>query len=92
MTVDTTATRPGLLVLTDVFYPGWKVTVDRRPAKIERVDYLLRGVRVGAGHHVVRFSYEPSSFTIGWLISVISLLAVLVLGGVGWARLRRRRG
>jgi Bacterial membrane protein YfhO len=92
VTVDATATRAGLLVLTDVFYPGWKVTVDGRPAKIERVDYLLRGVRVGAGHHVVRFSYEPSSFTIGWIISVISLLAVLVLGGVGWARLRRRRG
>ena len=48
-----------LLVLTDVHYPGWKATVDGEPAQIERVDYLLRGVRVPAGSHRVEFSYEP---------------------------------
>jgi hypothetical protein len=89
--VDATAARPGLLVLTDVFYPGWKVTVDGRPAKIERVDYLLRGVRVGSGRHVVRFSYAPASFTVGWIVSLVSLVAIVALGALGWIRRRRRR-
>ena len=37
------------MVLTDNYYPGWQVTVDGHPAKIERVDYLLRGVVIGPG-------------------------------------------
>ena len=39
----------GMLVLSDTWYPGWHATVDGHDAKVERVDYLLRGVRVGPG-------------------------------------------
>jgi hypothetical protein len=77
-----------LLVLTDVYFPGWKATVDGRSADIERVDYLLRGVRVPPGAHTVEFSYEPASWRIGW---IISLLAILATAGVGLVGLRRRR-
>ena len=38
-----------LLVLGDVYYPGWKASVDGDEVPIERVDYLLRGVRIGPG-------------------------------------------
>jgi hypothetical protein len=82
------ATRPALLVLTDVYYPGWKATVDGRGAKIERVDYLLRGVRVPAGAHRVELRYEPASWRAGWIVSAFALLAIAGLALVG---LRRRR-
>jgi hypothetical protein len=83
------ARRRSLLVLTDVHYPGWKATVDGRPATIERVDYLLRGVVVPAGRHEVEFSYEPASWRIGWIASGLGLLTLFAMAGVG---LRRRRG
>ena len=59
-----------LLVLTDVHYPGWKATVDGRPADVERVNYLLRGVAVPAGTHRVEFRYEPLSWRVGWIVSL----------------------
>jgi uncharacterized membrane protein YfhO len=81
--VDATARRPGELVLTDVHYPGWTVTVDGKEADLHRVDYLLRGTTLAAGRHRVEFRYEPASFRVGWIVSLIALaglLAALVLG------------
>jgi hypothetical protein len=81
--VDATARRPSELVLTDVHYPGWKVKVDGRTADLHRVDYLLRGTSLPAGRHRVEFTYEPTSWRIGWIVSLIALIglvAVLALG------------
>jgi uncharacterized membrane protein YfhO len=80
--------RAGLLVLADTYYPGWKAEVDGEEVPVERVDYLLRGVPVPAGAHTVVFRYEPLSWTIGWVVSLLALLGLavaLVAGG------RRRR-
>jgi membrane protein YfhO len=87
--VDATARRPGELVLTDVHYPGWKVTLDGEPADLHRVNYLLRGTTLPAGRHRVEFSYEPVSFRIGWIVSLLALVALTAAVVVG---LRRRRG
>jgi hypothetical protein len=86
---DASARRAGLLVLTDVFYPGWKATVDGRDVPIERVNYLLRGVPIPAGNHRVEFRYEPTSYRVGWIISLVALLVVLAVAIVG-LRSRRR--
>jgi hypothetical protein len=82
------ASRPSLLVLTDVHYPGWEASVDGRSVPIERVDYLLRGVPIPEGDHRVEFRYDPASYRAGWIISLVSGLAVLLAGLIGW---RRRR-
>jgi len=82
------APRRSLLVLTDVHYPGWKAYVDGQEAPVERVDYLLRGVMVPAGRHIVEFRYEPLSVRAGLIISVLGLVALLSAAGLG---LRRRR-
>jgi hypothetical protein len=84
-----TTSRPGLLVLTDNYFPGWKASVDGRPTPIYRVDYLLRGVPLPAGSHRVVFSYQPASWRWGRIISGLTLLAVLVAALVGWRRRRR---
>ncbi|HEV8152854.1 MAG TPA: YfhO family protein [Solirubrobacteraceae bacterium] len=86
--IRTRTTRPGLLVLTDSFYPGWKATVDGQDAKIHRVDYLVRGVQVPAGEHTVRFRYEPASWRVGWITSAVALAVILGAVVLG---LRRRR-
>ena len=71
--------QPGLLVLTDAYYPGWTVWVDGQEQPLRRVDYLFRGVVLTAGEHRIDFRYEPTSFRTGLLISLASLLA-LTLG------------
>lgn len=88
VTVRTRASREAMLVLSDNWYPGWKAELDGREVPIERVDYLFRGVRVGPGSHTVEFRYEPLSWRVGWIVSLISAagLAVVLLVGV-----RRRR-
>jgi hypothetical protein len=86
--VRTSTGRPALLVLTDSFFPGWKATVDGEEARVHRVDYLVRGVRVPAGRHTVRFRYEPASWRTGWILSLVALVVVLAAVAVG---LRRRR-
>ncbi len=82
----------GVLVLSDNNFPGWKAEVDGRPADVEQVDYLFRGVRIGPGSHTVEFRYEPLSWTIGWIISTISLAVLAVAVIVGIRRRRRAAG
>jgi hypothetical protein len=82
---------PGLLVLSDNDFPGWKAKVDGRSVPIERVDYLFRGVRIGPGTHTVEFRYDPVSWKIGWILSLASLAGLCVVVLVGLRR-RKRAG
>jgi hypothetical protein len=80
------ARRPAEVVLSDVFYPGWEARVDGRPARLDRVDYLFRGVPVAAGRHTVEMRYRPDSFRAGWILSLVALAAVAALAVVGVRR------
>jgi hypothetical protein len=71
------ADRRALVVLSDVYMPGWHATVDGRDAAIERVDYLLRGIPVGAGAHRIVLEYRPASWRIGWIVTVLTALGLL---------------
>ncbi|UCD84969.1 MAG: YfhO family protein [Deltaproteobacteria bacterium] len=64
----------GFLVLSDVYYPGWKVYVDGKEERIYRADYLLRAVYLSLGFHQVKFIYDPMSFKVGLWITFITLL------------------
>jgi hypothetical protein len=76
------AAKPALLVLNDSFFPGWEARVDGSPTKIHRANALVRGVFLAAGDHRVEFSYRPKSFLIGVTISLATLLAAIVVGGL----------
>ena len=86
---------PGLLVLGDTYYPGWKAYVDGEKTPIYPTDVALRSVYLEPGEHEVKFVYSPGSFKVGALVSVLSLLALGVYAGWGvarglWMRLRQR--
>jgi hypothetical protein len=79
----------GFLVLTDVWYPGWRCRVDGEPARIWRADFLFRAVQVTAGPHRVEFTFEPESYLWGRRITAITAgLAALAL--IGPLRIFRR--
>jgi hypothetical protein len=72
--------RPGLVILADTYYPGWRLTIDGTPARIYRANRMMRGAAVPAGEHTLIYSYEPLSFSIGSIISIAGLLAWLACG------------
>jgi hypothetical protein len=80
------ADRLSLLVLNDSFYPGWEARIDGHPTRIHRVNFLVRGVVVGAGDHTVEFRYRPSPLRLGISISLATLLTGMFAAAV------RRRG
>ena len=86
--VEASARRPSELVLTDLHYPGWKVTLDGRDAPLHRVNYLLRGTTLPPGRHTVEFRYEPLSWRLGWIVSLLALIGLVAALVIG---LRRRR-
>jgi len=68
----------GWLVLTESFYPDWVARVDGRKEKILRANYFLKAVPVGSGKHIIEFFYKPLSFTVGFWISLISVIFVII--------------
>ena len=74
--------RPGILVVSESYYPGWRAWVDGASAEILRADYLLRALELPAGAHHVRFEYRPWSVRIG---AALSLTGVVVAAALAWS-------
>ena len=79
VTLQARTAAAAFLVLSDSYYPGWRVAVDGRPVQLYRTNYLLRGVVVPPGEHTVRFSFLPISFSAGVCVSACALLAMLLV-------------
>lgn len=82
VTIALETDRPGYLVLSDAYYPGWRATVGGQPTPIERANYAFRAVAVPAGQHLVQFVFDPWLWKMGVLISGVTL--VILLGWSGW--------
>jgi hypothetical protein len=67
----------GLLVLSEVDYPGWRATVDGGPAQLLRADYVLRALCVPAGEHRVELVYDPPLLKIGLGVTGLALLTIV---------------
>ena len=67
------------LVISNVYYPGWKAYISGIEVPIYRVDYLLQAIIVPKGESLIKFKFSPQSFYNGLYISLMtSLLAILV--------------
>jgi hypothetical protein len=92
--LKTTTTAPGLLMLSEVYYPAWKAYVDGQPVPVGAADQLLRSVAVPAGDHVVELRYESWTLRAGIAISLTTgaaLVALAVVAGIRRWRNQRRR-
>jgi hypothetical protein len=84
--IDVTALSGGVVVIRNAYDPGWRATVDGRPAKVVPADYLIQGVMVPPGRHRVVLRYDDPSIGYGLLGSGLSVGALLA----GAFILRRR--
>jgi hypothetical protein len=86
ITVEVDTADQGLLILSEVYYPGWRASVDDAPTRLIRADAVLRGISVPEGHHTVHVWYTPPATRLGLAISGLAL--VLVVGIGGWYAFR----
>lgn len=77
--VNADCSAPSYLVLTDLYYPGWRCTVDGREVSVYPANYLFRAVELPQGRHVVRFVFMPASFSTGLWVSLICLLGISLI-------------
>lgn len=70
--VQVSASQPGYLVLSEVYYPGWRVEVDGSPAELKRANYAFRAVSVPVGAHRVRFYFRSTTWMLGMACSLVT--------------------
>ena len=92
LTYEVESTKGGIVVFSEIYYPGWTATVDGVEQALGRVNYVLRALQVKPGKHEVVLSFFPKSIdhteTIAYISYVVLLLLILWLG---WTTYRRRR-
>ena len=91
LTYEVNSGKGGVIVFSEIYYPGWTATVDGEEQELGRVNYVLRALRVKPGKHEVVLSFFPKSIdrteTIAYSAYVVLLLILLYLG---WSAYRRK--
>jgi len=88
--LDAQLSADGFVVLLDAWDPGWRATVDGRPAPVLRANVAFRAVPVPAGRHGVELLYRPTELRAGVTLSLLTLLAAAF--AAAWARRARDWG
>lgn len=87
---EVSSDKGGIVVFSEIYYPGWTATVDGQPAELGRVNYILRALKVKPGTHKVELNFFPKSIdrteTIAYLSYVILVLAVLLSAFLEWRK------
>jgi hypothetical protein len=95
LTYEVQTGKGGVVVFSEIYYPGWTATVDGKPAEVGRVDYILRALRVSPGKHEVVLTFKPKSVenteTIAFTAYGILILAILGAALMSWRSKRRSR-
>src|SRR6266542_3722712 len=87
-TVIVDAPAPAVVLIRNSWDRNWRATVDGVPAPVLHADFFLQGIRVSAGHHVIRLEYHDPTVLAGLGISVATLAGLLIASV--WLRVRRR--
>ncbi|MBQ9570483.1 MAG: YfhO family protein [Prevotella sp.] len=90
---ETESGKGGVVVFSEIYYPGWTATIDGNPAELGRVDYVLRALKVPAGKHQIVLTFKPKSIntteTIAYIAGAVLLLALLMVCYVEWKKRKK---
>jgi len=83
LTYEVNSDKGGIVVFSEIYYPGWTATIDGEERELGRVNYVLRALRVQPGQHEVVLSFFPRSIdrteTVAYIAYGILLLLLLLL-------------
>ena len=92
LTYEVNSGKGGVLVFSEIYYPGWTATVDGEPAELGRVDYILRALQVKPGRHEVVLSFFPKSVDTTETVAYLAYaILILVLAGAAFMAYRRKQ-
>lgn len=90
---DVHSDKGGVVVFSEIYYPGWTATVDGEEVELGRVNYILRALNVKPGNHKVELSFFPKSVditeTVAYVAYGILLLVVLFLIFMEWKKRKK---
>ncbi len=66
--------QPSWMVISQSYYPGWQAKIDGVKTDIIAANYVLQAIKIPAGTHHVSLTYQPLSFTLGWIVSLLSII------------------
>lgn len=78
----------GYLVLSELFYPGWKAFVNNKEVPILKVNGVVRGVYLEGGRNDIVFKYFPESLKLGIIVTAVSLTLFVVFSFWKWRYFR----
>ena len=93
LTYKVKSQKGGVVVLSEIYYPGWTCTIDGEPTSIARANYVLRAVKVPAGEHEMVMTFDPQTVHVTETIAyaALALLALLLVGLLVFSLYRRRQ-
>ena len=90
LTYEVKSDKGGVLVFSEIYYPGWTVTIDGQPAELGRVNYVLRALQVTPGSHKIVLDFHPTSVrkteTVAYVGYAVLLLLVFFAVFMEWRK------
>jgi len=78
LTYDVNSKNGGVVVFSEVYYPGWTATVDGQPVEVGRVNYVLRAINIKGGAHKVVLEFRPKTIDTTEAVAYGSLVALVI--------------
>ena len=92
LTYEVQSDKGGVIVFSEIYYPGWTATVDGTETELGRADYILRALNVKPGRHTVVLTFKPKSVdnteTVAYVAYALLFIAVALGVFFEW---RKRR-
>ena len=79
LTYDVNSGKGGVLVFSEIYYPGWTATVDGEAVELGRVNYILRAINIAPGQHQVELAFFPKSVNMTETIAYIAFVLLLLV-------------
>ena len=92
LTYEVESEKGGIVVFSEIYYPGWTATVDGSDVKVGRVNYVLRAISVKPGKHNVVLTFKPSSVKHTETAAYVAYLLLVMAIGLGvFVEMRRKK-